>query len=544
MKPRFAELILTNGDFITMDLLRPRVSSLAIAQGVILGVGGQEELQPLCGPSTKVLNLRGKMVTPGFHESHGHLIGLGRISQQLSLFNLSSVDKVVQLLKERLRNTSENQWIFGRGWDQNLWENPSFPTHHPLSQVSPGHPVCFTRVDGHACWVNQKALDLAKITKNTPDPAGGKILRDSQGQPTGILIDLAMDLVTNILPAKSENEEMQALKYGIEECLKHGITCFHDACSANLSISLYKKLWQQEQLKIRTYVMIDGQQASLLDQTLHQGPEYCGDHQLTIGAIKLFADGALGSCGAALHEEYCGQPGNHGLILLPEEEITQLTCKALERNLQVCTHAIGDKANTMVLNAYEKALQMYPERQGARLRVEHAELLRPEDIPRFARHGIVASMQATHCTSDMPWIEERIGKDRAKGMASLWRGLLDSGAIIANGSDAPIESLNPLWGFYSSITRQNHEGEPPHGWNPEQRMTRWEALRSFTLHGAYAAFAEKSQGSLTPGKLADLTVFSQDLLSIPEKDILNTHVLMTMIGGKIHYQHSHFDPGQ
>lgn len=536
-EPETADVVLRHGKIMTLNAAQPQAQAMAIVGDKIAAVGSDEEMQKLISDSTRVIELEGKLVIPGLIESHGHLLGLGQAKLALDLVGTTSEEQIAQMVKGRAAQAKSGEWIVGRGWDQNDWAEKRFPTFKSITAAAPNHPVYLTRIDGHAGWANQRAMELAGLTTETRDPPGGRIIRDEQGHPTGVLIDRAQGLVTSKIPPPSRDQQKRALLLAIQECVASGLTGFHDAGASRQVIDLYKELLGENKLLLRLYVMLAGGDQELLKDYFARGPEIgLGDQRLTIRAIKLVADGALGSRGAALLEEYADDPGNKGLLILSEDQIFQVADQALARGFQVCTHAIGDRANRVVLDAYERAFKQHPQVKDPRFRDEHAQILDAADIPRFARLGVIASMQATHCTSDMPWATDRLGRARAQEGAYVWQKLLRSGARIANGSDAPVESVNPLWGFYAAVTRQDHQGQPPNGWYPDQRMTRQEALRSFTLDAAYAAFEETIKGSLEKGKLADVVVLSKDIMTIPVSEILQTRVVMTLVGGRIVYQ--------
>lgn len=531
------DVILHNGRFYTVDAERPMTQAVAIRGGRIAAVGTNEEMFELAGPATRMVNLEGHTVTPGWIDSHGHLMNLGISLQNLDFVGTTSLDEIVQMVAVRAESTAWGQWILGRGWDQNDWEEKAFPDHEALSAATPHHPVYLTRVDGHAGFANARAMAIAGITADTPDPPGGKILRDPvTDEPTGVFIDAAQRLVRQHIPAMSTAQRTWAIQLAINECLRYGVTSVHDAGVPGQTLDLYEQLIDRGPFDLRVYAMISAGDNDALDQYFTEGPLIgFGDERLTVRSIKIMADGALGSRGAALLEEYSDDPGNTGLMVTPPERIRSLVNRALDAGFQVCTHAIGDRANRIVLDAYGSALLKHPRVNDPRLRIEHAQVIALEDIPRFARLDVIASMQATHATSDMYWAEDRLGEERVKG-AYTWRKLLDEGVRIANGSDFPVEGVNPLWGFYAAITRQDHAGWPEDGWMPGEKMTRKEALRSFTLDAAYAAFEEDIKGSIEPGKLADFAVFSGDIMWMPPKDLLETRVVMTILGGKIVYR--------
>jgi predicted amidohydrolase YtcJ len=425
----------------------------------------------------------------------------------------------------------------GRGWDQNDWPDRQFPTHAALTEAAADRPVFLTRICGHAGWANRAALELAGIGPDTPDPPGGRILRDEDGQPTGVLIDAAQGLVAGKIPPPGKEETAEALELAVAECPALGLTGVHDAGCGLQTLDLLRQLAAEGRLPLRVYAMLSGDDRKLLGEAFARGREVgLADHRLTIRAVKLFADGALGSRGAALLEPYADAPEESGLVILSGDRIAEVSKRALAAGFQVCTHAIGDRANRVALDAYQRAFLALPHAADPRFRIEHAQILDAQDVPRFAELGVIASVQSTHATSDMPWVHDRIGPDRAREGAYLWQTLLDAGARICNGSDAPVESLNPLFGIYAAITRQDHAGHPPGGWYPRQRLTRMRALESFTRDAAYAAFEENLKGSLEVGKLADLVVWSNDFLEVPPPEILTTRAEITVLGGEVVYR--------
>jgi predicted amidohydrolase YtcJ len=535
-----ADIILNKGQIYSLDGKGSIVSSLAVKNGRILALGHDDMVKELKGRNTEIIDLEGKWLFPGFIESHGHILWIGEMRSQVDVGNMDDIHKVGEVIAEQAAGLVEGQWIRGHSWNQNQWGEDAFPDHRVLTQAAPNNPTLLTRRDGHSCWVNQRALELAGIDANTSDPPGGKIVRDVNGNPTGILIDRAMAVVESCIPEPSEEETRRLFEIGRDECLRYGVTTFHEAWADAKMIALFRKLDGEEALGFRLYNMLDAVDEDLLRECYERGPLIAKGGHLAIRAIKLFVDGALGSRGALLFEDYKIDPGNRGIQLLDEDDVFEHAMKAFEHGFQVCTHAIGDRASRIALDGYERALKKLRSDgkvvENHRFRVEHAELLSKEDIPRFAELGVIASMQATHCTSDMAWIENHLGSARARERTSLWRSLLDSGAVIAGGSDTPIESTNPLYGIYAAITRMNPHGFPAGGWVAEQRMTREEALRSYTASAAYAAFEEDEKGSLEVGKLADLVVLSKDILEIPPEELLTTDVLLTMVGGKVVYR--------
>lgn len=530
--PQEVTLLLVNGTVYTVDDERPLAEAIAVRGERIVAVGTTADLKADF-TAERVIDLQGKPVYPGFTDAHAHMEGLGAALMNLDLGDAASPEEIGERVAARIQSLPPGGWLRGRGWDQNRWKSRQFPTRKILDAVAPDVPVYLTRIDGHAVWVNSRALEIAGISASTPDPEGGRIVRDGRGEPTGVFVDNAIDILGSHLPVPSEEERTRAVERAVQECLKAGLTEVHDMGVDLQGIDIYRKLIQQGKFPFRVYAAIDGAGATWQFYRQH-GPE-SGNGRLTVRAVKLYADGALGSRGAALIEPYADDPGNRGLTLLSSEEIKRVSLDALNLGFQVCVHAIGDRANHIVLNVFEDVLRPLPDHGlTARFRVEHAQVLEAADIPRFQRLNVLPAMQPTHCTSDMPWAADRLGPSRLGG-AYAWRALIDSGSIIPAGSDFPVESPNPLWGFYAAITRQDHAGRPDGGWFPEQCMTREEALRSYTIWAAYAAFEEKSRGSIEPGKLADLVVLTDDIMKIAPREILQTGVRMTVVGGEIAY---------
>lgn len=529
-----ADLLLINGNFYTLDPENPRAVAMAVKDGRILAVGGYEQVSALAGRETSVINLNGNTAVPGLIDSHGHLLGLGESLREINLVGTESYEEVVDLVAEKVKEAERGGWIQGFGWDQNDWPIKEFPTHQALSRVSPESPVWLSRIDGHAGLANARAMELAGVTAETPDPNGGRIVRDRSGRPTGVFIDRATRLITRHIPASSPEERRDLLRQAVQEGLALGLTGVHDPGVGRETLAVLREMAEAGELGLRVYAMVRGSDEELVTEYLARGPLVgLGDGRLTIRSVKLIADGALGSRGAALLEEYSDDPGNRGLLILSEDEITRMARLAVEAGYQVNTHAIGDRANQLVLNAYETVLK---EAQAGdfRFRIEHAQVIHPDDIPRFAKLNVIPSMQPTHATSDMPWAEDRLGPVRIKG-AYAWRSLLETGAHIAGGSDFPVEGVNPLWGIYAAVTRQDHRGHPRGGWYPEERMTREKALKAFTIWAAEAAFMEGEVGSLESGKRADLVVFTKDIMVVPPEELLETEVLFTFVDGELVY---------
>jgi hypothetical protein len=535
-----ADLVLRGGNVVTMDPSKPRAEAVAVRGDRVLAVGTTSAIDRHVGRDTEVVELEGKTLIPGLIDSHVHFVGLGNRLLQLDARNVRDKDEILERVAEHASRARPGEWIEGRGWDQNRWTVKEFPTKEELDAVSGTSPVFLRRVDGHAAWVNSRALEIAGITKDTEDPPGGQIVRYANGEPAGTLIDNAFRLVSQHIPPLSEEQKRRAIELAIDECLAAGLTSVHEAGGFREDIELYQEMMEEDAFDLRVYEFLrwptDEQKLphtyESLDFYLDKGPQVgLHDNRLTIRGIKMSVDGALGSRGAAFLEPYVDDPENRGVFRLSEEEVEETILRGLRAGFQVTTHAIGDHANRMVLGAMERALAE-AQVDDARLRIEHAQILHADDVPRFAKLGVIPSMQPTHCTTDMHWAEERVGAARTT-YAYAWRSLLDSGVRIAGGSDAPVEPVQPLKGIYAAVTRQDEEGWPEGGWHPEQKVSREEALRMFTLDAAYSVFEEDLKGSLEPGKLADLVVLSKDILSIPAEEILTTEVESTYLGGRL-----------
>jgi predicted amidohydrolase YtcJ len=529
-----ADLIVTGARIHTVDPARPLAQAFAVRGGRFVFVGSASEAAMLRGPTTRVIDLGGRAVVPGFVDAHAHLTSLGSSLRSVDLTGTHSVEEIIARVTARAREVRPGEWIRGRGWNQNEWADTRFPTHDALSRAVPDNPVVLGRVDGHAVFANAKAIELAGVTAQTPDPDGGRIIRNPDGSPTGVFVDNAQGLIGRVVPSPSRDEQRAEVLAGIAEANKYGLTGLHDAGVGASTIDLYEEIARAGQYNLRNYVMVSSDTATMA-RAFRRGPQRAlYDGRLWIRAIKIVADGALGSRGAALLEDYSDEPGNRGLVRASQERVEQIAEEGLRRGFQVNTHAIGDRANRFVLDAYEQALRAVP-RADHRFRVEHAQILHRQDIPRFAKLGVIPSMQTSHQTSDAAMTMNRIGYTRSLG-AYAWRSLLNSGVVIANGTDTPVEPVNPLIGFHSAITRQDASGWPAGGWFPDERMTREEALQSMTIWPAYASFMEDVSGSISPGKYADFTVLDQDIMSIAPERILDTHVVMTVLGGTTVYQ--------
>jgi predicted amidohydrolase YtcJ len=533
---RTPDLIFHNGRIYTVDARNSIAEAVAIAGDRILEVGSDREVVALRGATTRVIDLRGATVVPGLHDAHAHVVGLGASLQDVDLRGTRSYEEVVGRVRRRLATARPGEWIVGRGWDQNDWAETEWPTHDLLSAASPDNPVYLTRVDGHAGLANRKAMETASLTRSTTDPAGGRIIRSVNGEPTGVVIDTAQSLVTSRIPPVAPEQLEDQIQLADRELRRLGITTVHDAGADGGTVDAYTRLIDAGRIKTRLYVMLRGRLPEL-KPFFDRGPlTDFANHRMAVRAIKVYADGALGSRGAALLEPYADEPGTTGLLTTPPEEVYALTLAAARAGFQVGIHAIGDRANRQVMDVFERVQREVPGSRALRMRVEHAQILDAAEIPRFARLGVIASMQPTHATSDMPWAPARIGNARVEEGAYVWRKLLDAGAVIASGSDFPVEDANPMLGFYAAITRQDSAGNPGGGWMPRERMTRDEALASFTRHAALAAHAETLTGSIESGKLADLVVLSQDIMRIAPRQVLTTSVRQTIVGGEIVYQ--------
>jgi hypothetical protein len=509
------------------------------------------------------VDLEGKTVLPGFIDAHAHLMSLGVAKLTVDLVGALSETAVAVLVEQRIRKSEPGQWVRGRGWDQNLWSTKRFPTHQVLDKIAPNNPVYLVRIDGHAAWINKKALEIAGISRQTPDTVGGQIVRDASGNPTGLFVDNAMGLVNKFLPPPSVKESEEAIKLAIEEFLQYGIVCMDDMGVDSKDIEVYKNLIDRNEFPFRVYAAIDGpgdtwdQYTKKTASNPAKGPLIgYGDNRLWVRTLKLYVDGALGSRGAALLDPYSDDAGNRGLTVTDEKSLSQVVEEALSNGFQVCTHAIGDRANSIILDVYEAALKNHPV-ADPRLRVEHAQVVSLDDISRFKQLGVIPSMQPTHCTSDMYWAEARLGATRILG-AYAWRSLLNTGVIIPGGSDSPVENPNPILGIYAAVTRQDLQGRPrnaqdvrsffqlssegvrdsaafENGWYASQTMTREEAVRAYTNWAAFAAFQERLLGSLEKGKLADFVILSKDIMKIATHEIPKTVVEKTVVGGKLVY---------
>lgn len=529
-----ADLILTNARVYTADAARPRAQAIAVRGDRIIFVGSAQEANALRGSATRVIDAGGKTVIPGMIDAHGHLAGLGSALRQVDLVGTTSYEQVIERTLARARELPAGAWVEGRGWDQNDWSATSFPTHDALSRAIPDRPVVLERVDGHATLANAKAMQLAGITRKTKDPEGGRIMRTTTGEPTGVFIDNASALLYRVVPNETTGDIQDGVRRAMREMNRFGLTGMHDAGTSCDGVRLFEQMARSGEFTARVYSMLSSGGACL-DSLVRVGArdDVDGKRMYAIRAIKAYADGALGSRGAKLLEPYADEPSQSGLLVTPNEELQTLATKALTAGFQLNVHAIGDGGNRAVLDVFEGALKKAP-KADHRFRIEHAQVISSSDIPRFAQLGVIPSMQAVHQTSDMYWAESRLGSTRILG-AYAWRSLLNTGVIIPGGSDFPVESADPLQSFHAAVARQDANNWPVGGWQPEQRMTREEALNHLTIWPAYASFQEQHVGSISAGKLADFVILSQDIMTIPAEDIMKTKVEVTIVGGKVVY---------
>lgn len=545
--PQPADLVLRNGTIITLDKARPRVQALAARGERIVAVGTNDEIKRWIGPKTRVVDLRGKPAYPGFIEGHGHFLSLGRSLTSLDLKTARNWDDVVAKVKAAVATSRRGEWIVGRGWHQEKWDpkpKPNvdgYPVHRALSRISPDNPVLLIHATGHASFANARAMQLAGVDRNTPNPTSGLILKDKRGEPTGVFRETAQSLVRRAYAraqaARSDKQraadDRKAFELAARECLSKGITSFQDAGSSFADVDLFRRFVDRGQPAPRLWVMLSESNARLRDRMKKYRMIGYGGNRLTVRAIKRMADGALGSHGALFLKPYDDVPSTSGLRVTSLASLQETAIIAARNDFQLCVHAIGDRANREVLDLFRVTFRSYARRNDRRWRIEHAQHLHPRDIPRFAELKVIASMQANHATSDGPFVVRRLGRKRAKSGAYLWRSLIDSGATIVNGTDAPVEDVNPILCFHSAVTRRMKNGKT---FFPAQCMTRREALRSYTVNAAYAAFEEKLKGTLSPGKLADVVVLSADILAVPPSEIPKLRVVYTILGGKIAYR--------
>ena len=547
-KRESATLLIYDGPIYTVDSTQAMVEAVATKDNKILFAGSLVEAEAYKTETTQVIDLGGKTMTPGLIEGHGHFMGLGYNELNLDLMQTTSYQEIIDAVAKKVKTTAPGEWIIGRGWHQSKWtEMPEdtvngFQTHYRLSEVSPDNPVYLSHASGHAGFANAKAMEIAGIEILPKDGIdkleveGGEVMRDGLGRPTGIFNERAQSLIGKHIPETTPEKNIKAFELAVAACQRNGITGFHDAGIGQETIALYDQMKTEEKMNVRMYAMLTGWDKELLDEWYQKGPLVDPDHLVTIRSVKLNCDGALGSRGAWLLETYTDRPGHFGHETLPMEFVKETALNGLQNGFQVCSHAIGDRANKEILDRYEAAFTALPDLiTDHRFPIEHAQHLHPDDIPRFAQLGVIPAMQAVHLSSDRPWAIDRLGEKRIKEGAYMWQALLKTGIPIVNGTDVPVEPLNPIASLFASVSRKTLQGTPEGGYEPEQKMTREQALRSYTLDAAYGAFEEKIKGSITPGKLADFTIYSQDLMTVPEEEFLNTTIEMTIFDGKVVY---------
>ena len=546
--PEFADLVLRGGKVVTVDSALGTVEAIAVNGYRIAAVGDDAAIAARIGPHTEVIELRGRLALPGFIEGHGHFLALGRTQQILDLAGATSWDAIVEQVAVAVDGAEAGDWIFGRGWHQDKWLQPpqpsveGTPVNDGLNAVAPDNPVYLGHASGHAAFANDAALAAAGIDAQSPDPAGGTIVRTADGRATGLLRENAQDLVEAAIarqeaglgPEAFEAMQRQRVQLAGEQALRFGVTSFQDAGASFADIDLLRRLEDERALKVRLYVMVrSDDNAVLAEQLASYRMTAQGNDFLTVRAIKRQIDGALGAHGAWLLAPYSDLPNSSGLVLEPLEEIEAAARIALQHGFQVNTHAIGDRANREVLDLYERVWsEAGVAGDDLRWRIEHAQHIDPEDIPRFGRLGVIAAVQGIHAASDGPWIPARLGPERAERTSYRWRDLFDADTILNNGTDAPVEPIDPIASFHASVSRRMNNGRP---FFPSQAMTRMEAIRSYTLDNAHSAFEDHVKGSLTPGKYADIVVLSEDILTAPESDIPNAKVDYTIVGGEVRH---------
>ena len=548
---RPADLVLRGGKIVTVDETRPSAEALAIAGDTIAAVGSNQDIERYVGPATRVIDLKGALAVPGFIDAHAHFTGVGEAARNLKLATAKNWDDIVRMVGDAAKTAKPGEWILGRGWHQEKWSDTptpnveGFPLHEALSRVSPNNPVWLTHASGHAGFANALAMKMAEVSKTTADPPGGKILRDTDGNATGLFNERAQSIIGDALardratrtPAQVEADLRAVIELAARESLSKGLTTVNDAGSPPLTIDVMKRVVDEGKLPLRVWMMLREPPDRLAaDMPAYRVVNY-GDKRFTVRGIKRAIDGALGSRGAWMLEPYADLASTSGMNTDTLEDIRRSAELSIQYGYQLAVHAIGDRGNREALNIFEEAFRRHPDKNGRELRwrIEHAQHLSAADIPRFGQLGVIASMQGVHCTSDAPYVLARLGATRAEEGAYVWQKLMKSGATIANGTDAPVEDIDPIPTFYASVTRRLKDGTT---FYPDQRMSRMEALRSYTINAAYAGFDEAIKGSLSAGKLADVTVFSKDLLTIPDDEIPATKVLYTIVGGRVQYSNT------
>ncbi len=541
-QPSGADIVFKNGNVYTVDAKTPRAEAIAVTKDRIVFVGSNAGAQKFVGSKTRVVDLKGNTVLPGLADAHQHLSGVGFREMTLNLEGTTSLEDFLAKVKARVAQAKPGEWVTGRGWIETHWKPPVFPTRWDLDKVAPNNPVILGRADGHGSVANSAALNLGGINKDTPNPFGGEISKDKQsGEPNGMLLDSAQGLVRRRIPPTSPADAERAVVLGVKRNIELGWTQIQDAGGSYNEVELFKKLYGEGKIKLRIYKAVHGPSPSAT-RLLNEGPTIGAfDNRFTFRTIKVVSDGALGSRGAALLDPYSDAAETSGFLTVKAEELRPMLVDALRKGIQVETHAIGDRANRFILDEYEAAFKAVPESQrkvaDPRWRVEHAQIVNPADIPRFAKLGIIPSMQPSHAIGDLHFAPSRLGIPRLGG-SYAWETFIKSGVVIAGGSDAPVERGEPMIEFYAAVARKDQKGFSGEGWHPEEAVSRADALKMFTLWPAYAAFEEKLRGSIEVGKLADLTILSADIMTIPAPEILKTRCVMTVINGEIVYQGS------
>ena len=545
-----ADLVIKNGKILTLDSARPQVEGLAVRGDKIVAVGSEGEVEPYISSHTILIDLEGQLAVPGLIEGHGHYMSLGESLMGLDLKPARSWEEIVNMVAGAVQTANPGDWIVGRGWHQDKWDDlPSpiingFPLHHRLSEYSPNNPVILIHASGHGVFVNALALEQSAIYPDTPNPAGGEILRDLQGNPTGMLRETAQDAAREALAVNLskrptdviDSERRRQVKLAAEEAIANGITSFHDMGETFRTIDFYRKLADEGNLPLRLYVCVQESSEVMQDKLADYRMVGYGNNYLTVRAIgEKVLDGALGVHGGWLLEPYDDMPESSGFNVVPLVDLRRSAELAIRHDYQMAIQGIGDRATRELLDIYEKNFRRSPAKKDPRWRIEHCQVIHPDDLIRYSELNVIASIRGVFATSDGPWVVKRLGEKRAGERGYLYRTLMESGITVINGTDPPVEDINPIENFYRSITREMENGEL---FFPEQRLSRQQALETYTVNNAYAAFEENIKGTLTPGKLADITVFSRDIMTIPEENILNTKVTYTIIGGKIKYQGS------
>ena len=536
-----ADLVLRDGKIVTVDDTNPEAQALAVRGDEIIAIGTNDEVAAYIGEMTQVIELDGQLAIPGFIEGHGHFLGVGNAQMQLRLMDTQNWEEVVSMVAAAVEQAQPGQLIRGRGWHQEKWDplpEPNvegFPLHDRLSEVSPDNPVLLTHASGHATFANARAMEMSGITRDTPNPDGGEILRDSRNNPIGVFRETASRLLNAASADAAPPDPRRQAELAVAEALSKGVTSFQDAGSSFETVDLLKSMVDDGSLGIRLWVMLRESNEALAARGADYRMVGYGNNHLTVRAIKRSIDGALGSRGAWLLEPYSDSPESTGLNTTTPESISNTAAWAIANDFQLCVHAIGDRANRETLDIFQRVFEANPDKSDLRWRDEHTQHLHPDDIPRFAELGVIASMQGVHCTSDAPYVVARLGEQRAEQGAYVWKTLLETGAVVSNGTDAPVEDVSPLASYYATVSRKLADGSV---FYPDQRLSRLEALQTYTTNAAFAAFEEDIKGSLSIGKLADITVLSKDVMTISEDEIPSTEVVYTIVGGKVLYSQS------